>query len=95
MDSVVPVHAHELLVLHDDPDHEAVRRFLVPGLVEHRMAEGVEDGFAVVELDALYRVRPVTKDQIGARIERLFSERPDLVDALDDIVRAATRLTAA
>jgi len=29
------------------------------------------------------------------RIDRLFSERPDLVDALDDMVRTATRLHAA
>jgi hypothetical protein len=37
----------------------------------------------------------LTRPWIGARIERLFSERPDLVDALDEIVRAATRLNAA
>jgi hypothetical protein len=29
------------------------------------------------------------------RIEQLFSEQPDLVDALDDIVRVATRVHAA
>ncbi|MEZ5168771.1 MAG: hypothetical protein R2695_20660 [Acidimicrobiales bacterium] len=31
----------------------------------------------------------------GADVERLFAARPDLVDALDDIVRVATRSLAA
>jgi hypothetical protein len=37
----------------------------------------------------------LTRPWTGGRIERLFSQRPDLVDALDAIVRAATRVTAA
>lgn len=37
----------------------------------------------------------LTKPWIGSRIERLFSQRPDLIDALDAIVRAATRVQAA
>ena len=37
----------------------------------------------------------LTRPWTDPRIEQLFSERPDLVDALDDIVRVATRVHAA
>jgi hypothetical protein len=37
----------------------------------------------------------LTRPWTDPRIERLFNEQPDLVDALDDIVRVATRVDAA
>ena len=37
----------------------------------------------------------LTRPWTDPRIEQLFSEQPDLVDALDDIVRVATRVHAA
>ena len=81
------------LVSHDDWDLERMAGATVAAAdpVVDGAIRRIAEAWVAAGLDPLRLVVPWD----DPAIDRMFSERPELVDALDDIVRVATRRLAA